>query len=157
MSLRVQFGSGTNQLEGWQNLELHNGDITKPLQFSDNSVDEVLCEHCAEHVSGPNMFRFLLEARRILKSGGILHISMPVIDDLEPDHAREIILLHGHEVPWTRNSMLSVCSLAGFSDVDRDRDESRKDNFLRPEIYGHWRAIGEEKDEIESFRLKLTK
>lgn len=153
--MRLNLGCGENRLDGWENHDA-DMDVTKPLPFISDSVSEILIEHCLEHVSAPDMFRFLLEAKRILHVGGVLHISMPVIDKLEPDHARDIILGHGHLCVWTRDSMISTCSLAGFKNSERDHD-SLAFPYYRPAIYGHWRVIGDEKDENESFRLKLTK
>lgn len=152
MSIRLNLGCGENRLEGWQNTDAEL-DVTKPLPFNDDSVDEILVEHVLEHCTGPDIFRFLLESKRTLRPGGVLHISMPVLDRLEPDHARDIILGHGHLCAWTRDSIAAVCLLAEFSDMTEDRDA----NGLRPAIYGHYRAIGEAKDEQESFRIRLIK
>jgi len=150
--MKIQFGSGGNQLEGWNNHDAEV-DITKPLPYESESVQEVLLEHCGEHCAPQDFFRFLIEARRILKSGGLLHISCPVVDRLEPDHARDILLGHGHLSFWTEQSLASFLSLAGFRDIARDIDGDGK----RPAIYGHWRVIGEAKDELESARFRLTK
>lgn len=152
MSLRVQFGSGSNQLPGWENTEYPAVDITKPLPYTDNSVDEALAEHVAEHISGPNFLRFICEVRRILKPGGVFHLSCPVLDSCEPEHARDLVVNHGHEIFMTRDSMNTVCSLAGFKDIRLDLE-----NGVRPAIYNHWRVIGSEKDDLESHRLLLTK
>jgi len=156
LSLKVQFGCGGNILEGWSNHDA-DVDVTKRLPYNDGAVDEILIEHCLEHVSAPDMFRFLLEAKRILKTGGVLHVSMPVLDYLEPDHARDIILGHGHMTAWTRDSLGTVCTLAGFKDMEEDIDINAGNNEFRPIIYGHHRVIGIEKDELESFRIRLTK
>lgn len=54
----IQFGSSSNLLDGWINLQEHDGDITKPLAFEDNSIDYVLIEHVVEHVTQKQAYLF---------------------------------------------------------------------------------------------------
>lgn len=146
--LRVQFGCGENRLPGWENWDAEV-DVCKPLPYLDNFVDEVLIEHCLEHVSTPNFFRFLYESYRILKPGGSLYISMPVLDRLPKEHAIDMILGHGHEAAYTEHSLIRIVGLSPF-----------KHTFPippNPSLFGHWRVIGEEKDSLESFRIQLIK
>ena len=75
--VKVQFGSSCNILEGWINLQENNGDITKALPFGSDSVDFILIEHCLEHVTPLQGFRFLKDARRILKPGGVIRVIVP--------------------------------------------------------------------------------
>jgi predicted SAM-dependent methyltransferase len=146
--LCVQFGAGGNILEGWQN---HDADvnITEKLPYFENTVDEILCEHCVEHVSTPDFFRFLMECHRILKPKGSLLLCVPVLDLVDPDHACDLILGHGHEAAYTVDSLMKIVMLAPFSKV--------KSVFERPEICGHWKIIGEAKDTKETCRLLCVK
>lgn len=80
--MKIQFGSGPNLLDGWVNLQEHDGDITKPLNFADNSVDFVFTEHCVEHVTPLQGFRFFKECRRILKPGGVLRVIVPDVKSI---------------------------------------------------------------------------
>jgi predicted SAM-dependent methyltransferase len=82
MSVRVQFGHGGHILEGWLNLEQHQADITKPLAFKDDSVDFVFTEHCVEHVTPQQGYKFLMEANRILKSNGVIRVIVPDITNV---------------------------------------------------------------------------
>ena len=145
---RVQFGSGSNQIEGWTNHEIEV-DVRKPLPYADGAVIECLIEHCLEHVTTPEMFRFLCEAHRILIPGGKLWIAMPILDRLDPDAARDIILGHGHLAAYTADSLRHILELSPFETVIYLTE--------RPAIFGHWRVIGEEKDALESFRAVLHK
>lgn len=146
--LRVQFGAGGNTLEGWKNHDA-DVDVTKPLPYADDAVDIALCEHCCEHVPTPDFFRFLLECRRILKPGGSLYLAMPVIDRLPPDHARDIILGHGHIAAYTIGSLEAIVRLSGFSYYVW--------NAYRHEFFGHWKVIGEPKDALETHRILCVK
>src|SRR6266481_6951280 len=79
---KVQFGCGPNQLDGWTNLQENEGDITRPLNFADNSVDYILVEHVVEHVTHKQAWRFFEEAYRILKKGGVLRVIVPSVDKI---------------------------------------------------------------------------
>lgn len=75
--MRIQFGSSGNILDGWLNLQESNGDITKPLPFRSDSVDFIFLEHVLEHVTPLQGFRFLKEAHRVLKKGGVIRVIVP--------------------------------------------------------------------------------
>jgi predicted SAM-dependent methyltransferase len=151
--LKVQFGSGSNLLPGWENRD-SDCDITKPLPYASRSVDEVLAEHVCEHVSGPSFVKFLLECRRILKNGGKLWIAMPVIDHLSHDHALDILLNHGHECGYTEELIFRILYVV-FDPAEITRLKSDKMSD-RPEIFGHHKVIGESKDHLESARFLVT-
>lgn len=54
-----------------------NGDITKPLPFTDGIFDGVLASHCIEHFDCHQGVSIMRECHRILKPGGILLVSVP--------------------------------------------------------------------------------
>jgi predicted SAM-dependent methyltransferase len=80
--MNIQFGSGSNILEGWLNLQESNGDITKPLPFKNDSVDHVFTEHCVEHTTPLQGFRFFKECHRILKPNGVLRVIVPDVKNI---------------------------------------------------------------------------
>lgn len=80
--IKLHFGCGSNILKGWENLDLPNTDITKPLRYKDNSIDFIFNEHVIEHVDEVDGFKFIKECYRILKPGGVLRISCPSIDGI---------------------------------------------------------------------------
>jgi predicted SAM-dependent methyltransferase len=147
--LKIQFGSGSNILEGWENHD-SDLDITKlPLPFENDSVSEVMAEHLVEHISTPDFFRFLMECHRILKHDGTLLLCVPVLDGLDDVHARDIILGHGHLAAYTMFSLKKILDLTPFRQIYMPK--------TRPEICGHWKVIGEEKDDKETCRLLCIK
>lgn len=79
---KIQFGSSGNIMDGWLNLQEHDGDITKPLPFKNDSVDFILIEHVLEHVTPLQGFRFLKEAQRILKVGGVIRVIVPDVSKI---------------------------------------------------------------------------
>jgi|HubBroStandDraft_2_1064218.scaffolds.fasta_scaffold390884_2 predicted SAM-dependent methyltransferase len=149
--IKINFGCGGNILEGWTNVDAEV-DITKPLPYADNTVDFILAEHICEHVTGPQFLRFLDECHRILKSTGTLRICMPVIvgnsTELCYEHARDLVLNHGHQAAYMPRLIHQFILLAGF----RACEESPK-----KEIDGHWRAIGQMKDRMETYRCEAVK
>lgn len=70
-----------------QNTMLHN--LAKGLPFASNSVDVVYHSHLLEHLDTDTATTFLMEAKRVLKLGGIHRIVVP---DLE--RAASAYVLH---------------------------------------------------------------
>jgi len=79
---KVQFGSGLNILDGWENTDFPKVDVTKPLAYQNSSVDRIFHEHMLEHIDEVDGFKFLKECYRILKPGGIMRIVVPSIDGI---------------------------------------------------------------------------
>lgn len=67
---------------GWEIYNQAQIDITKKLPFEDNSIDYVMSEHTLEHIIFTEIIFHLRECLRILKTGGIVRIVMPMIDNL---------------------------------------------------------------------------
>lgn len=156
MSLRIQFGSGGNILPGWVNTDIQYSDpalrvdITKPLPWPDESVNNVLMEHVLEHVSGPDALRCLDECFRILKKGGVLRVCVPAIDRMIMDRLlpRDDVLNHGHLIFFSKTSLHALLIIAGFSPIE---ETGRKD------IDGHHKVIGKERDDLETLRMEAIK
>jgi predicted SAM-dependent methyltransferase len=148
--MKLQFGCGGNQIEGWQNYD-RDCDVTKPLPFPNESAERILAEHVLEHISAPDMLRFMDECYRILIPTGVLRICCPVIDNrLTLEHARDLTFGHGHQVVLTQQVMRTLFWMAGFkSHHIRVTERAPED--------GHWRAIGKEKDDLETCRVEGTK
>lgn len=145
---KIQFCSGGNILQGWKNWDW-DCDITERLPYPNNYADEILCEHGIEHVTGPQALLFLDECRRILKPQGKMWISIPVLDHLPFEHARDIVLGHGHLVPYMHGTVEAMIRLAGFSTWSQAEPA--------PDIFGHWKVIGRDKDNLESSRWLAIK
>jgi SAM-dependent methyltransferase len=79
---KIQFGSSGNLLDGWTNLQEHECDISKPLPFQSDSADFLFLEHVLEHVTPHEGYRFLKEALRVLKPGGVVRIIVPDIEKI---------------------------------------------------------------------------
>jgi predicted SAM-dependent methyltransferase len=148
--MKLHFGSGGHQISGF---ESHDTDlpIDKPLPFPDASVDACFASHVAEHIATPLMLNFLTECYRILKPGGWMRLSIPVIGPwLERDHARDLTLGHGHLGCYNEELLRTMFWMAGF-------DQQKVRRTERWEGDHHHLTIGLERDDAETCRMMATK
>ncbi len=84
MSMRLNLGCGTKKREGWINIDsakecdpdvLH--DLTEPLPFEDQSVDEIMVDAVLEHFDKYARYFILYDWVRVLKTGGCISIGVP--------------------------------------------------------------------------------
>ena len=87
--IRLHLGCGENYLGGYINVDLSQdnqplmrakADICadiRELHYDDNSIDEIRSHHLLEHFSRQEALGLLLQWRRWLKPGGILHVETP--------------------------------------------------------------------------------
>lgn len=146
--MKIQFGCGSNRLEGWKN---HDADVnvTKRLPYGDAVAEVVFAEHLCEHISAPECLRFFDECFRILKPGGVLRICVPILDRITDDaHKRDLVLGHGHQVIMNFGVLSHLMHLAGFNLI---AETARRD------CDSHWKVIGMEKDDLETLRVEATK
>jgi len=79
----LHFGCGTFRLAGWLNCDVDGGvadfplDITRPLELPSDHFDALYGSEVIEHVDLPQARKFLSEARRILKPGGVVRLTTP--------------------------------------------------------------------------------
>ena len=57
-------------------------DAIRYLPFEDNEVDVIYTSHMLEHLSPKGAIKFLLEAKRTLRAGGVLRISVPDLKNM---------------------------------------------------------------------------
>jgi len=145
--MKVNLGCGGNKLDGWINYD-SEVDISKPLPFENDSIDMILMEHCWEHIDPHSAVRCLDECRRVLKTGGVLRLCVPVLDELEGEHARDIIFGNGHQAAYSRTLVRSLLRIVGFKEITET---------IKRDCDGHWRVIGMEKDNLETARFEAVK
>lgn len=82
--MKLHLGCGTKKLGGWVNIDsveackpdlLH--DISKPLPYADQAVDEVLAEDLLEHFDKYLRYVVFYEWVRVLKIGGSITLQVP--------------------------------------------------------------------------------
>ena len=91
-ALRLHLGCGERYLEGYINIDLPSSAHTvaqpktdlvadfRTLQYDPGSNAEIRCHHVFEHFSRAEALKLLLQWRRWLRPGGVLHIETPDFD-----------------------------------------------------------------------------
>lgn len=80
---KLQFGAGTNYLNGWFNTDyfprknIYFLNSVKPLNFPNASFDFIFSEHHIEHIEYNEAKSMIAESYRILKKNGVLRICTP--------------------------------------------------------------------------------
>jgi predicted SAM-dependent methyltransferase len=80
---------GKEKKSGWSVINIQSGpnvdyvgDITNLSEFSDDSVDEIYASHVLEHVQQAKVQEALRGMHRILRTQGVLMLSVPDMDIL---------------------------------------------------------------------------
>lgn len=77
-SLHAMFPEGTPEREQIDALPNYvDADLRERLPFDDNEFDGCLLSHVLEHFPAQSGLRLLVEARRVLKPGGVIIVSVP--------------------------------------------------------------------------------
>ena len=142
--LRLQLGSGMNNLEGWINLDLIGmhpdlvWDIRRELPFPPGSADVLVLEHVLEHFSLVDGLALLRRCSRVLAPGGTIRVGVPnfgayvtsyagdrrFIEELRPGRPTpllavgEVALRHGHRSVWDGETLTLAVRDSGFDDAD---------------------------------------
>jgi SAM-dependent methyltransferase len=128
-------------------------DLTKRLPFPDRSVSAVFSSHVIEHLFQDEVERLSREIHRILAPGGVCRVVVPDLERIvavySAERPQQFIrkmfeaerrqdLPFAHHCAFTRASLASLFSMAGFSDAGATKyregrcpDLDRLDN--RPE------------------------
>ncbi len=82
--MKLSIGSGHRKLPGWVHLDIDPAtrphvlaDITRPLPFTDASMELVLCEEVITQVPLEACARFFSECLRVLAPGGAVRVLTP--------------------------------------------------------------------------------
>lgn len=84
--MKLNLGCGPDHKAGYINIDLYcpdadlKHDLTKPLPFEDESVDEIWASHVIEHLSRDEWEFAKNDWARVLKKGGKLEIFCPELE-----------------------------------------------------------------------------
>ncbi len=85
---RLNWGCGTDPDPGWINSDRKPGpgidvscDILEGLPLMSESIDYAVSVHALPEVPYPDLLPALRELRRVLKSGGVLRLALPDLDN----------------------------------------------------------------------------
>ena len=84
MSIKLNLGCGTKKKEGWVNIDSAVDcqpdilqDLSKPLPFDDQSVDEILADAVLEHFDKYARYFIVYDWASVLKMGGVITVGVP--------------------------------------------------------------------------------
>jgi FkbM family methyltransferase len=80
IATKLNLGSGSSPIEGYQNRDIKTGEQVYPLDDPDGSVDEVRASHVLEHFPHGEVGAVVREWARVLKPGGRLKVAVPDFD-----------------------------------------------------------------------------
>ena len=172
---KINLGCGGNILAGWENYDAEV-DISKPLPFGDHMVDFILAEHVLEHIHVHEGYRFLEEAFRVLRPGGVLRLCVPGIEQIflhyndaygqfiekagfggstRRNAVEAILFNHGHQAAWTKELLTILLTTIGFKPEESEPRKSRFAELVDGD--GHWKVIGETFNGIETVVIDAVK
>ena len=175
MTIRLNFGCGSNRLHGWYNFD-SDLDISKQLPFENNSIDFIFNEHVIEHITQQQAYSFFCECSRILKSGGVVRTTTPSlsrIHKLENSEYRKFILSnnwgdgnigcgvksiifnHGHQCVYNESLLFDLIESTGLKPEFCKIGESKYVDLQNLEYHGN--VISKNINELESFSIEATK
>jgi len=81
--MKLNLGCGNKKIEGFIGVDIKDADIQadiRKLPLDDDSVDEILAVHCAEHFYRHEIADVIIEWLRVLKPGGMMALELPCWD-----------------------------------------------------------------------------
>lgn len=74
---RLNLGAGDIPLDGYENIDIKDDKKAFPLDYPDESVEEIRASHILEHFPSRQVPEVLDEWKRVLKPGGVLKVAVP--------------------------------------------------------------------------------
>lgn len=130
--MKLNLGSG-GEVEGYVSIDRKQGKEAYPLDYPDNSVNEVRASHILEHFNRGEVEKVLKDWVRVLKPGGCLKIAVPDFDwiiDNRKDPKIQGYLFGGqidendfHRVAFDADLLERLLRSAGLIDIGPWTDE----------------------------------
>lgn len=168
--MKINFGCGSNLLEGWINKDAEC-DIRKPLPFADGVADRILAEHVVEHVTHQEAWSFFVECKRVLKRGGVLRVAIPDITRMQKkmtdeyrnavkagghgdNPIRAAVFEHGHQAAWNQELLMTFLTAIGFKAEKVEMGKSSNSDLVGVE--GHGKVVGQSVASVETSCVEAT-
>lgn len=125
--IKLNIGAGPTVIDGWTAIDRKFGTEAYPLDYADNSVDEMRVSHLLEHFSFKEAKGALIEWSRVLKPGGRIRISVPDFERMSTaDEMWPFYLMGGqtdendfHKSVYNVQRLTDYMQAAGFQNVGR--------------------------------------
>ena len=131
--VRLNLGGGDIDLPGYVNIDRKSGREAYPLDYPDNSVDEIRASHLIEHFGHQETVPVVKDWVRALKPGGVLKIATVDIDKVVQIYAHppregtppvEGWMMGGqtdendfHKAIFSRRKLWAILHAAGLMDI----------------------------------------
>lgn len=79
-TIRLNLGAGATTIDGFKPVDASIGDSVYPLDYADESVDEIYASHILEHFGHEMTRKVLSDWVRTLKPGGKIRLAVPNFD-----------------------------------------------------------------------------
>ena len=173
--IKLHLGCGAHHIPGWENHDMEV-DITQPLPFPTGSASLIFCEHCVEHITHQQAWRFFEECFRVLAPGGTVRIAVPDLvqlnrymtttyaeavkagghgDGSKRSALRAVVFEHGHKAVWCRELLVTFLAAVGFDARPRPCGASVFAELN--DIEQHWKTVGREVAGVETCAAEGTK
>jgi len=132
---KIDVGAGNVRKEGYITVDVRGGDITadvtKGLPFADNSLDEVCCCQFFDHLHRDDALKFIAEAYRVLKPGGVIDIEfgdlLETCKSIVRGELKQIQNIYGaqrypfdlHRWGYTPEMLYNILVAQGFHSVEK--------------------------------------
>lgn len=130
--IMLNIGAGETVIEGWTPIDRKLGTEAFPLNYPDNSVEEIRASHILEHFAYADVEKALAEWLRVLKPGGRIRIAVPDFDRVmdsriaggDPQEMWRFYLMGGqehaddfHRSAFTHEILERFMGCAGFENI----------------------------------------
>jgi hypothetical protein len=128
--MKYNLGSGNCPIEGYENLDIKNGQTAYPLGIPDGSADEIRASHLLEHFKMSDTFNVVQHWSSKLKQGGVLKIAVPNFDSIVDmykqgtDNRIGAYLMGGqtddndyHKSIFNKAVLTEIMTMAGLGDI----------------------------------------
>ncbi|KKM55110.1 hypothetical protein LCGC14_1552970 [marine sediment metagenome] len=128
-TVKLNLGSGNCPIDGYENVEIKNGQKAYPLDYEDESIDEIRAAHILEHFGRGETLDVLKDWTRKLKPTGTLKIAVPdfakIVDEYKSGEPQAVGHLCGGQVDehdlhkniFDRRSLTSLLEKVGLVDI----------------------------------------
>jgi len=128
--LKLNLGAGCTALDGYEAVDIKQGQAAYPLARADNCADEIRASHLLEHFPHGTTPRVLQDWVRVLRPGGVMKIGVPDFDYIVKQYQGgtsewlEGYLMGGqtddhdaHHAIFNRSKLTTLMEAAGLVDV----------------------------------------
>jgi predicted SAM-dependent methyltransferase len=136
-------GAGDKPIDGYENMDIKNGQPAYPLYCEDEELDEIRAVHLLEHFSHLDTLEIMKHWVSKLKAGGTLKIAVPDLDvciDMYQNKTdpKAMLYLFGdqrneyfyHKASFNEESLTKLMQEAGLENIERWESEIQDDATL---------------------------